>query len=72
MMLGEIDAGNQSKSIVFEQPPIPSINAIAEEHSAFIRSVAHGDPIAVTAHEAMEALRIAELINDSATRTIST
>lgn len=71
MMLGEIDAGNQSKAILFEQPPIPSINAIAEEHSAFIRSIAHGDPIAVTAHEAMEALRIAELINTSATRTIT-
>ena len=71
MMLGEIDAGNQSKAILFEQPPIPSINAIAEEHSAFIRSIAHGDPIAVTAHEAMEALRIAELINTSATRNIT-
>lgn len=62
MMLGEIDAGNSSKSIVFEQPPVPSINAIAEEHAAFIRSIVHGDPIAVTAHEAMEALRIAEII----------
>lgn len=62
MMLGEIDAGTHSKAIVFEQPAIPSINAIAEEHSAFIRSIAHGDPIAVTAHEAMEALRIAEII----------
>lgn len=62
MMLGEIDAGNHSRAIVFEQPTIPSINAIAEEHAAFIRSIAHGDPIAVTAHEAMEALRIAEVI----------
>ncbi|MFZ9814054.1 MAG: Gfo/Idh/MocA family protein [Candidatus Kapaibacteriota bacterium] len=62
MMLGEINAGNASKAIVFEQPPIPTINAIAEEHSAFIRSIQHGDPIAVTVHDAAEALRIAELI----------
>jgi len=72
MMLGEINAGNASKAIVFEQPPIPTINAIAEEHSAFIRSIQHGDPIAVTVHDAAEALRIAELINASATRTIVT
>jgi predicted dehydrogenase len=65
MMLGEIDAGTHKKAIVFEQPPIPTINAIAEEHAAFIRSIMHGDPIAVTAHDAAEALRIAELINAS-------
>ncbi|MFM7340110.1 MAG: hypothetical protein ACKO2H_08360, partial [Bacteroidota bacterium] len=62
MMLGEIDAGNTSKAIVFEQPPIPSINAIAEEHTSFIQAIKGELPIAVTAHDAAEALRIAEII----------
>ena len=62
MMLGEIDAGNTSKAIVFEQPPIPSINAIAEEHTSFIQAINGELPIAVTAHDAAEALRIAEII----------
>ena len=67
MMLGEIESGTQSKAIVFEQPAIPSINAIAEEHQSFIQAIRGEIPVAVSARDAAEALRIAEMINASCT-----
>jgi predicted dehydrogenase len=61
-MLGTIDAGTKNKAIMFEKPAIPQINAIAEEQTAFANSIINNQPIAVSAEEAAEALRIAELI----------
>jgi len=62
-MLGTIEAGLKNRNIVFEMPIVPEINAIAEEQKAFIDSVLNKAPIAVSAAEAAEALRIADLIN---------
>ena len=68
MMLGQIDLGSISKSIVFEQPTIPQINAIAEEHIAFVKAIKGEIPVAVSAFDAAEALRIAELIVEKSTQ----
>ncbi len=62
MMLGQIDAGTRNRSIVFEQPQVPSLNAIAEEQRSFVASVCDAAPISVTAADAAEALRIAATI----------
>ncbi len=62
MMLGAVDAGTTQKHIYFEKPPIKPVNAIAEEHRTFLESIQNGSPIAVTAHEGMQALSVAEEI----------
>ncbi len=63
-MLGTIEAGLKNKKIIYEKPAIPEINAILEEQRSFANAVMSGKKIAVTAEEAAEALRIAEIIND--------
>jgi len=62
-MLGSIDLGIKNKNIYFEKPEIPQINAIAEEHVAFVDSIINGRDVKVTAEDATEALRIAEEIS---------
>ena len=61
-MLGTIEAGLKNKKIIYQKPIIPEINAIAEEQKAFIEAIEEKSPVAVSAEEAAEALRIAELI----------
>ena len=63
-MLGAIDTGTKNVSIIFEQPKVPEINAIDEEHRAFVRSIELNEPIAVSAEDAAEALRIVDLISE--------
>lgn len=63
-MLGTIEAGLKNKKIIYQKPVIPEINAIAEEQKAFIQAIENNTPVAVSAAEAAEALRIAELISD--------
>ncbi len=63
-MLGTIEAGLQNKKIIYHKPIIPEINAIAEEQNAFIKAILEKSPAAVSAEEAAEALRIAELISE--------
>jgi predicted dehydrogenase len=61
-MLGTIEAGLKNKKIIFQKPEVPEVNAIFEEHNAFINAINSNSPAAVSAEEATEALRIAELI----------
>lgn len=63
MNLGAIMDIPNPKTIVYAEPEVPKINAIQEEQNAFVLSVTQGLPIAVTAIEATEAVRIAEIIN---------
>ncbi|MFH1049891.1 MAG: Gfo/Idh/MocA family oxidoreductase [bacterium] len=63
-MLGTIEAGLQNKKIIYHKPIIPEINAIAEEQNAFIQAIQEKSSVAVSAEEAAEALRIAELISE--------
>jgi len=60
--LGSILDIPEPKSIVYEQPEIPKLNAIEEEQNSFVESILASKPIAVTAYEAMNAVRIAEII----------
>lgn len=62
--LGNIETGSRNVSIVFEKPLSQTVNAIAEEQKAFIESICSGRPVAVSAREAAEALRLAEIITD--------
>jgi len=61
--LGTLSTQHGDRMIVFDTPPVPPVNAIAEEQRAFLDSITHGADIAVTAREATEAVRIAELID---------
>jgi len=60
--LGSILDIPEPKSIIYEQPEVPKLNAIQEEQNSFIESILTSKPIAVTAYEAMNAVRIAEII----------
>ncbi len=62
-MLGLLDEALHNKRIVYEKPEISQSNAIFDEQKAFIEAINKKAPVAVSAHEAAEALRIAELIN---------
>ncbi len=62
MMLGNLEAGRTKKSIIFEKPSVPPVNAIAEEQKSFADAILLKTPVAVTAREAAEALRVAEEI----------
>jgi hypothetical protein len=62
-MLGLLDEALHNKRIVYEKPEVAQGNAIFEEQKAFIEAINKQAPVAVSAHEAAEALRIAELIN---------
>lgn len=61
-MLGSIESGTVQRDIIFEQPPTENVNAIAEEHKSFVQAINGDRHIAVTATDAAEALRIAEVI----------
>jgi predicted dehydrogenase len=63
-MLGLLDEALQNKKIVYEKPEIIESNAILEEQKAFIEAIINNSEVAVSAHEAAEALRIAELISE--------
>ncbi len=71
IMLGTIEEGLKNKDIYFEKPPVPQINAIAEEHKAFIDSIINNLPSVVTAESAAEALRVAEEINNLVVENMS-
>ena len=64
MMLGQIDAGTRNRNIAFEQPVVPSVNAIAEEQKSFVETILDNAPLSVSAGDAAEALRIAAIIAD--------
>ena len=61
-MLGSIDLGVKNKNIYYERPPVPTLNAIAEEQKSFIEAINGNNVVPVGAEEAAEALRIAEEI----------
>ncbi len=60
--LGMIEAGVKNKNIYYYKPKVNQINAIQEEHNAYINAIINNQPVAVSAKEAAEALKIAEKI----------
>lgn len=71
MFLGDIDAGTRSRSIVYEQPVLGSVNAIGREQEEFVQSVRTGAPPPVTGEEAAAALGVAEEIVEQIARRTS-
>ncbi len=63
-MLGTIEEAIKNQKIIYEKPKVEPINAIEEEQKAFIESINNNSPIAVSAEDAAEAIRIAELISN--------
>jgi predicted dehydrogenase len=68
MMLGDLDAATRSRSIVYEQPILESVNAIAREHEEFLQAIRDGTAPPVTGEEAAAALRVAEEIVEQIAR----
>jgi predicted dehydrogenase len=62
MLLGDIGGGARGRSIVYEQPKLEEVNAIAREHEEFVLAIRSGTPPPVTGEEAAAALKIAEEI----------
>lgn len=60
--LGSIMDIPSDKHIIYEQPKVRPWNAIQEEQNSFVESILNNKPIAVTAYEAVKAVRIAEII----------
>lgn len=60
--LGSIMDIPSNKHIIYEQPKVKAWNAIQEEQNSFVESIMNKKPIAVTAYEAVKAVRIAEII----------
>lgn len=70
--LGTVSTSHGDRTIVFDTPPVPQLNAIAEEQRAFLRSITDGTDAAVTLRDGAEAVRIAEMIEHAASATIIT
>jgi hypothetical protein len=62
--LGSILETNNPKNIIYLKPAIMKLNAIQEEQKSFINSIKNNIQTAVTAKEAAEAVRIAEIITN--------
>ena len=62
LSLGELDLGESRRTILFDQPTMPQVNAIQMELQTFTDAILHGGAPPVTATDGAEALRIAELI----------
>ncbi len=62
--LGSILETNNPKNIIYLKPEITKLNAIQEEQKSFINSIKNNIQTAVTAKEAAEAVRIAEIITN--------
>ncbi len=63
-MLGDIDAAPEKRKIMFDQPSVEQRNAISDEQTAFVDSILDGAPIAVSGEDALNALRIASMIEE--------
>lgn len=61
--LGSIMDIPNPRSIIYEKPEVPKLNAIQEEQFSFVESILSQKPIAVTAYEATNAVHIAEIIS---------
>lgn len=61
-MLGSIETGMKNKNIYYELPNVVKSNAIADEQTAFIKVINKMADNPVDAHDAAEALKVAEEI----------
>jgi len=62
MLLGQIEKGKINRTIVYEQPSIPQINALKRELELFRDAVLNNTNPVVTADDGVQALEVAEEI----------
>lgn len=62
VILGEMQYQNEKKHIIYEQLPVPEINALQEELRAFAQAVNKQQSPAVSGSEGLRALEVAQLI----------
>lgn len=62
VFFGEIGIGEKKKMVLYEQPPIPEINALEHEIKLFIKAVANNEKPIVSGLDGLKALKVAESI----------
>ncbi len=62
VILGEMQHQNEKKYIIYEQPPVPEVNALKEELRAFTLAVNRQRSPAVSGYDGLRALEVAQLI----------
>ncbi len=68
---GEIGVGERKKKVIYEQPEIPSVNALKYELELFVRSVRDKSQAVVTALDGKRALEVADEIMQKINSNIS-
>lgn len=59
---GEIGIGDKMKSVVYEQPPVPEINALKHELQLFVNAVNNNTEPVVNGESGLKALKVAQII----------
>ena len=59
---GEIGVGDKMKSVVYEQPPVPEINALKHELQLFVNAVNNNTEPIVNGESGLKALKVAQII----------
>jgi predicted dehydrogenase len=62
--LGLIEKGKHSKSILYEKPPVPEMDAMQAEWSSFLQAIQNGEPPIISAKNGRDALEIAMKIRE--------
>ncbi|MBU2493624.1 MAG: Gfo/Idh/MocA family oxidoreductase [Bacteroidetes bacterium] len=59
---GEIGVGDKKKSVVYEQPIVPEINALKHELQLFVKAVNNDEEPIVNGESGLKALKVAQII----------
>jgi len=59
---GEMGVGDKMKSVVYEQPPVPEINALKHELQLFVNAVNNNTEPVVNGESGLKALKVAQII----------
>ena len=62
LSFGEIGVGDKKKSVVYEQPQIPEINALKHELQLFVNAVNNNEEPVVNGESGLKALKVAQII----------
>lgn len=62
LSFGEIGVGDKKKSVVYEQPQIPEINALKHELQLFVNAVINDEEPVVNGESGLKALKVAQII----------
>jgi len=65
MMLGELGAGKNRRTIVYEQPEVKDVNALQYELNLFAKSIREGTTPVVSGEDGRRALEVAQRIMET-------